>query len=591
MGAAAELPRGAPAAAARSRARRCTASPTSCRSPAPRSSPACSSPACWPRARPRDRAAADPRPHRADARRRRAPRSSRERRRGRRSQPAERLEPGEIVVPADISSAAFFIVAALLVPGSEVRARGRRRSTRPGPACSTILERMGAEIEVEPSGERGGEPIGDLRVRASALRGDRGRRRRGAAGDRRAAAGRPRRLLRRGRRRRSATPPSCGARSPTGSRPSTAALNALGGEVEATEDGMVDRGRPAACAAARSTPTATTASRCSAPSPASPRARASRSRAWTPPRSATRASRPTSPRCSARLTATRATDARAAAPLRCRADGDRDRRPRRGRQVHRRPRRRGRARLHLPRLRGDVPLRGAGGARGAGSTSTTARRWARSPRGLEIELRRAPRAARRARRQRRDPRAARSPPPPRASPSTRRCARRWSPASAQLIAAGRYVAEGRDIGTVVSPDSPLKVFLTASDEERARRRAARDRRGLRVASSPPSAGATPATPSASTAPCAPPTTRSSSTPPGSRLEEVVGRVVALARERGLAWREPAAHRRRRRLPQRRQEHPGQPPGRRQRGRHRAPSPASPATASAWRPSGTGSPSS
>jgi CMP/dCMP kinase len=42
----------------------------------------------------------------------------------------------------------------------------------------------------------------------------------------------------------------------------------------------------------------------------------------------------------------------------------------------------------------------------------------------------------------------------------------------ELIGAGRYVAEGRDIGTVVSPDSPLKVFLTASAEERARRRAA-----------------------------------------------------------------------------------------------------------------------
>jgi CMP/dCMP kinase len=42
----------------------------------------------------------------------------------------------------------------------------------------------------------------------------------------------------------------------------------------------------------------------------------------------------------------------------------------------------------------------------------------------------------------------------------------------ELIAAGSYVAEGRDIGTVVSPDSPLKVFLTASEEERARRRAA-----------------------------------------------------------------------------------------------------------------------
>jgi cytidylate kinase len=42
----------------------------------------------------------------------------------------------------------------------------------------------------------------------------------------------------------------------------------------------------------------------------------------------------------------------------------------------------------------------------------------------------------------------------------------------ELIAAGRYVAEGRDIGTVVSPDAPLKIFLTASPEERARRRAA-----------------------------------------------------------------------------------------------------------------------
>jgi cytidylate kinase len=41
----------------------------------------------------------------------------------------------------------------------------------------------------------------------------------------------------------------------------------------------------------------------------------------------------------------------------------------------------------------------------------------------------------------------------------------------ELIAAGSYVAEGRDIGTVVSPDSPLKIFLTANEEERARRRA------------------------------------------------------------------------------------------------------------------------
>jgi CMP/dCMP kinase len=42
----------------------------------------------------------------------------------------------------------------------------------------------------------------------------------------------------------------------------------------------------------------------------------------------------------------------------------------------------------------------------------------------------------------------------------------------ELIAAGRYVAEGRDIGTVVAPDAELKIFLTASEGERARRRAA-----------------------------------------------------------------------------------------------------------------------
>jgi len=41
-----------------------------------------------------------------------------------------------------------------------------------------------------------------------------------------------------------------------------------------------------------------------------------------------------------------------------------------------------------------------------------------------------------------------------------------------LVEAADYVAEGRDIGTVVSPEAPLKIFLTASDAERARRRAA-----------------------------------------------------------------------------------------------------------------------
>jgi cytidylate kinase len=102
-----------------------------------------------------------------------------------------------------------------------------------------------------------------------------------------------------------------------------------------------------------------------------------------------------------------------------------------------------------------------------------------------------------------------------------------------MIAAGRYVAEGRDIGTVVAPDSPLKVFLTASDEERAQRRAAetgenpeavlaaqreRDRRdtdrahgALMVAEDAVELDTT-----------------------GLSIDEVVARVAELARERQLA---------------------------------------------------------
>jgi 3-phosphoshikimate 1-carboxyvinyltransferase len=84
--------------------------------------------------------------------------------------PAKRLEPSELAVPADFSSAAFFLVAALLVPGSEVTLEGvGTNPTRTG--LLAILERMGAEIELEPVGERGGEPIGAFRARASDLQG------------------------------------------------------------------------------------------------------------------------------------------------------------------------------------------------------------------------------------------------------------------------------------------------------------------------------------------------------------------------------------------------------------------------------------
>jgi 3-phosphoshikimate 1-carboxyvinyltransferase len=84
--------------------------------------------------------------------------------------PAERLECGSILVPADISSAAFFLVAALLVGGSDVALDGIGvNPTRTG--LLTILERMGAEIERDFGLAEGGETIARLRVRSAPLRG------------------------------------------------------------------------------------------------------------------------------------------------------------------------------------------------------------------------------------------------------------------------------------------------------------------------------------------------------------------------------------------------------------------------------------
>ena len=103
----------------------------------------------------------------------------------------------------------------------------------------------------------------------------------------------------------------------------------------------------------------------------------------------------------------------------------------------------------------------------------------------------------------------------------------------QLIAAGRYVAEGRDIGTVVSPDSPLKVFLTASDEERARRRAAQtgeDVDAVLAAQRQRDARDTEREHGALHA--AEDAVELDTT--GLSRDEVVARVVALARERALA---------------------------------------------------------
>ncbi|HEY1355210.1 MAG TPA: (d)CMP kinase [Solirubrobacterales bacterium] len=103
----------------------------------------------------------------------------------------------------------------------------------------------------------------------------------------------------------------------------------------------------------------------------------------------------------------------------------------------------------------------------------------------------------------------------------------------RLIDAGRYVAEGRDIGTVVSPDSPLKVFLTATPEERARRRAAQtgeDESEVLAAQRERDARDSSREHSAMRA--AEDAVELDTT--GLTLAEVVERVVALARERGLA---------------------------------------------------------
>jgi 3-phosphoshikimate 1-carboxyvinyltransferase len=78
--------------------------------------------------------------------------------------------PLSITIPADFSSAAFFIVAALLVPQSELRLeRIGVNFTRTG--LLDVLRVMGADIALESEHEQGNEPVADVVIRASNLRG------------------------------------------------------------------------------------------------------------------------------------------------------------------------------------------------------------------------------------------------------------------------------------------------------------------------------------------------------------------------------------------------------------------------------------
>jgi 3-phosphoshikimate 1-carboxyvinyltransferase len=80
------------------------------------------------------------------------------------------LKPQTIEVPGDPSSAAFFIVAALVVPGSEVLIENvGLNPTRAG--IVEVLRLMGGSIEEVNPREVGGEPVADLLVRHSALKG------------------------------------------------------------------------------------------------------------------------------------------------------------------------------------------------------------------------------------------------------------------------------------------------------------------------------------------------------------------------------------------------------------------------------------
>jgi 3-phosphoshikimate 1-carboxyvinyltransferase len=80
------------------------------------------------------------------------------------------LRPADIVVPSDPSSAAFPLVAALVIPGSDIVIEGVMLNPLRTGLITTLIE-MGASIEILDRRIEGGEEVGDLRVRHSELRG------------------------------------------------------------------------------------------------------------------------------------------------------------------------------------------------------------------------------------------------------------------------------------------------------------------------------------------------------------------------------------------------------------------------------------
>jgi len=81
-----------------------------------------------------------------------------------------RLRATDVVVPADFSSAAFFLVAASILPGSVLRLPAVGLNPR-RTGLLEALRLMGADIRIENQGESGGEAVGDLVVRHAPLHG------------------------------------------------------------------------------------------------------------------------------------------------------------------------------------------------------------------------------------------------------------------------------------------------------------------------------------------------------------------------------------------------------------------------------------
>ena len=85
-------------------------------------------------------------------------------------QPTDDLNPLDITVPGDFSSAAFLIVAGLIVPDSDLTIKGvNLNPTRTG--LLDVLIEMGGEITVTETGTEAGEPVGDIHVKTSELHG------------------------------------------------------------------------------------------------------------------------------------------------------------------------------------------------------------------------------------------------------------------------------------------------------------------------------------------------------------------------------------------------------------------------------------